>query len=512
MGRSSIGLVLVLALGCAAAPEAPCTETTLETHVWGELRNAVDVLFVIDGSPSMDRQREVIHPMLARLVDILVTGDSEARTSRPGAGIRDFTPPQSLHLAMMTSDGGGLGEVPTGPCGSRMGDDGLFVGACNGSFAARYLEHYDGQDPTVVEDQLDCWTDEHGGTCGFEQPLEMMLKALASPDYVPLGGDYLSGTPAHGNQTGENRDFLRYDSLLIVVFVSDEDDGSAADPTLFEPTTPITPNDLDVRPALSPGRLFDIDRYVAGLQDVRPDPEDLLVVTVAGVPPDLADTILGGQASLETILDDPRMSVVQDPASGALVPACSTPSVTASPARRLVELTRRVDGVVQSICDPDFDAIARYLGREDTGPLTSVCLERPLVPDADGLVACEVLELLRPGQQYAHCADLPGGLELVEVESFVDASGETTLREVCRARQVGAAGAHDVLLHGVPSGWVYDDGSVPGVWDRPYWCGQRIAFAGLQRDAVLRVRCAGTPFVDADGVTRLGPLDPACGP
>ena len=504
--RAWSGLVTAaLVLGCAPAPVfdgAPCTEVTLELSVRDRRDDAIDLLFVIDGSPSMAQARERIHPLLARLVDIIVSGDYQARTSGLGVGTRDFEPPASLHVGVISSDGGGLGRAPPGPCGSVAGDDGRFVAACGHGF----LDYEAGlAGPSAVEDQLDCWTDARAGTCGFEQPLEMMLKALQGPDFVPLGGPYRSGTPAHGGASGENRGFLRPDSLLIVVVISDEDDGSVADPSIFDPTRPVTPNDHDVRSALDLALLFDVDRYVEGLRALRPDPDRILFVTFAGVPPDLVDDE-SGASSLQAILADPRMQAATDPATGSLVPACTSTSGSAYPARRLVEVARRLDGVVESICQPDVDPILSFLSWGYHSPIRGICLDRPFVADDAGMVPCEVVEVLPGEWPHARCAD--GGLELVGTESSVDARGVTATREVCRVRQVGVAGVGGVA-GGVRPGWVYDDGGLGWFSDLPERCGQRIALSAMELapDAELRVRCTGTPVDD-----RIGPLDPACGP
>jgi hypothetical protein len=68
------------------------------------------------------------------------------------------------------------------------------------------------------QSQFSCMAQVGVEGCGFEQQLEAMRRALDE------------------NEVPQNESFLRPDALLVVVFVTDEDDCSASDPqTLFDP-------------------------------------------------------------------------------------------------------------------------------------------------------------------------------------------------------------------------------------------------------------------------------------
>jgi hypothetical protein len=184
--------------------------------------------------------------------------------------------------------------------------------------------------------------------------------------------------------------------------------------------------------------------------------------------------------------------------AGYLVPACSSPTGEAAPARRIVELTQQLGGTVQSICQSDFGPAISALARQFERAIGGACLPRPLNPDAEGLVPCDVLEVVPPGE---HCATL----DVAEAYSFAgieaDPSDPSVTREVCRVRQVGRAGA------GTEAGWVYDDGTLgPFSASMPAACTQRIALSVIEpiRGAEQRLQCTQTILPSAGGAVQLG--------
>ena len=64
--------------------------------------------------------------------------------------------------------------------------------------------------------------------CGFEQQLESMLKALTPSDSSIR---FEMNTAGQGDRA--NAGFVRPDSLLAIIVVTDEDDGSTIDPQLY---------------------------------------------------------------------------------------------------------------------------------------------------------------------------------------------------------------------------------------------------------------------------------------
>ena len=121
--------------------------------------------------------------------------------------------------------------------------------------------------------------------CMIEQPLEAALKALLPSD-SPVS--FIEGV-ARGDT--DNAGFLREDSILVLVFVTDEDDCSIQDPALLAPddagTGPVRPG-LDAGPphidiCSDVEALFPIQRYVDALATIRAR-RDVVFGFIAGWP------------------------------------------------------------------------------------------------------------------------------------------------------------------------------------------------------------------------------------
>lgn len=318
----------------------------------------VDLLFMVDNSNSMSEEQESLAAELPRLVEVLVTGDLE------GDGRREFTPVRSLHLGVVTSDmgtGGFLVPTCTEP---DFGDDGVLV--TRGGSGAGCAESY----PTFLEWRTDgvaapgelagdfaCLAAMGTGGCGFEQQLEATLKAL-----TPSSSDlrFERGTTGHGD--GANAGFVRPDSVLGVLLLTDEEDCSAEDSELFNPSSSIYSGNLNLRCFSYPGALHPVERYVDGLAALRRDrPESLVVAAITGVPADLVSD--PDRIDYDAVLSDPRMQEVVDFTDGnRLMPSCNTPGRgIAFPPRRIVRTVQAFGdrGIVQSICQEDFSPAIR---------------------------------------------------------------------------------------------------------------------------------------------------------
>ncbi len=156
--------------------------------------------------------------------------------------------------------------------------------------------------------------------------------------------------------------------MLGVVIVTDEEDCSALDPELFNPTSAIYSGDLNLRCFSFPGAVHPVSRYVDGFRSLRRERPDLFTLAViAGVPPDLAPAGVTELADMDGILADPRMMEMIDPDNPTrLRPSCNVPGRGfAFPPRRLVELARSFpeQSVVASICQSDWTDAIRTIGR-----------------------------------------------------------------------------------------------------------------------------------------------------
>ena len=361
----------------------------------------VDLLIMIDNSSSMREHQIQLRDQLPRMIATLVTGMRDASHGGP------FVPPRSLHIGVVSSTMG-LGPVAGVPgCPPGFGDDGiLFTHSpfpqtpCTAmDFSAMYphgvFEFQQGQvSPSAAQFSSDvsCVAVLGTGGCGLEFELEPVLKALApepdasgvssvswtAPGYMPP--TFYGNTFGHGSDPATNGGFLRSDSVLAILTLCDEDDGSTDQYPIFTNDPQYSSVALNVRPVAFAASLYPVSRYIEGLIGLRRAPSMLVFSEITGIPNDLSPTP-GTEADLAAILADPRMQPMIDPAHPErLVPVCADTSggQTAVPGFRMVQVA---DGLrqlgasvnVHSICQNDFtpaidDVIARVAGALCVGP------------------------------------------------------------------------------------------------------------------------------------------------
>ena len=304
-----------------------------QSAMWTTNNSDVDILIVVDNSASMGAKQAVLAESMASIIDVLERDEVNA----------------SWRLAVTTTDNGNpwcQGTTPEGgkfvasSCRSRLNDfssAALMIDAtqeaclnvCGDAFAdislqptpvagqagvasRPWVERIDGVSnlPANVsaEDALACMLPMGISGCGFEEPLEAMYKALTRATTV--------GEPEYG--------FLRDDAVLVVVFVTDEVDGSFnkafeeiylpegnrvfwSDPTAPSPTSAVAWNagvectgsspyvechsvelDVDGNPAAGDGSnavMLPVARYVDLLQGIESikTTGDVFVSVIAGV-------------------------------------------------------------------------------------------------------------------------------------------------------------------------------------------------------------------------------------
>lgn len=207
MRRAALGLVVALTLGAVGCGDgvvfAPVAGLT--TRSLPRARDQIDLLFVVDDSPGSSAVR---HEALAGLHSLLTLVQGNAL-------------PYSFHFGVITPDLGAndfvddLGQCHPGGDGARLLHLGKEAAAsCQGVVGGANFIAFDpaannlpsGQDLATT---FDCMAAVGDKGCGYEQPLEAAYRALRDP-------------PA------ENAGFLRDDAILVVAWISQEDDCSAS--------------------------------------------------------------------------------------------------------------------------------------------------------------------------------------------------------------------------------------------------------------------------------------------
>ena len=510
-GAAGVGLVvtvgvLVGAGGCldrSLKPLNPCTLSGVVAKVSITNVDKIDLLFMVDNSWSMQDEQDSLTSQFPRLMRVLTSGDLNED------GIQDFQPVRSLHVGVISSDMGTGGFALDGCEERTFGDDGILqtagataMAGCDATYPS-FLEFRPelGGSPDDFADDFTCVAKLGTDGCGFEQQLEAVLKAVTSST-SPLS--FSMGSKGHAdsvNCRGPGDCFLRDDSLLAVVLVTDEDDCSAADPSIFDQhSAAYGTENINLRCSTYGDRaLHPISRFVDGLLATRADPDLLVFAAITGVPADLSAN--PDALDFDAILADPRMEERPDvnhcpdgvPAPCApsrLVPSCNVPlRGVAFPPRRIVEVARTLErergsnGIVQSICQEDFAPALSAIIEKIADVLGGSCLPRDLNPTGDGSVNCNVVEVLSATGDFKRCDQLT---DLGRTFERSERGDDGALHEVCEVAQVPCTAEP---CGG--AGWFYDDFSADALM-RCGADGQRISFtngAEPKTGAVLRLEC-----------------------
>ena len=286
--QGAVGLVALAALGMAApacldrpvAPQQPLTKR-LSTQLYQNQKvDKIDLVFMIDNSASMADKQKILAAAVPDLVERLTNPVCVDRATReyagtvaPGANCsdtyagseREFDPILDIHIGVLTSSLGGHGadscsQTPTQSWNVTMEDMARLItrGKDDGG-ASITVDTYQGKgflnwDPTGEKSDppgendvarlkqnftyMVRGADQVG--CGFEASLESWRRFLVDPapyeKMVPVNcpnGD--TGNNCRGPEgvdqvvLQQRKDFLRQDSLLTIIMLSDENDCSVID-------------------------------------------------------------------------------------------------------------------------------------------------------------------------------------------------------------------------------------------------------------------------------------------
>ena len=363
----------------------------------------VDLLFVIDDSGSMREEQTAVIQELPDLVRVLTSGDLD------GDGTQDFLPIEDLRVAVISTNMGTSGfpseparhdcrtndgfgqdgilttDLPTPRCTAKTAEHRCPFSACEGGqctlpegCAASYDPYLTLASDDNAEDFLqDVTCKVRLGTtgCGLEQQLEASLKALMPANCDEPYCDFVGSSREH-DSPGANAGFLRADSVLAVVLVTDEDDCSVENPAITDDAWVEThPKDgisghVNLRCVEYAEELWPVvtpsgapERYAPGLLSLRTDPKDLVFAAIAGFPGDLVEpedanplnvdyeALLAGEAMEERLGVDPSDRPYK------LLPSCTGgEDAEAYPPRRIGTVAKQLHeagagAVVASICE-----------------------------------------------------------------------------------------------------------------------------------------------------------------
>ena len=313
---------------------AGATRETLRPRI-----DAVDVLFVVDNSESMQQEQDNLAANFPKLVERLNAAELDFRV-----GV------VSTDLGVGFDTDGRLSNCSfSGDAGRLLNDRGTGQPECTGP-RDPWLEQIAGQSNAFdgnVSAAFSCMARRGTTGCGFEQPLEAMHKAL-DPETNP--------------------GFIRDNAALAVVIISDEDDCSTRDPALFSlddaedrfgPLSSFRCFDFGVSCDLNDGSagerkdcrpteggyLFDVKRYVDRLRQLKPD--GTVAVSLIAAP---VDSIEVGRD-----LDG----------HPTLLPSCQSDSGSAAPPVRLAHFVKAFGsrGLSTSICQDDLGPAMSAVGQ-----------------------------------------------------------------------------------------------------------------------------------------------------
>jgi hypothetical protein len=262
-----------------------------------KINRKVDILFLIDNSPSMRDKQQNLADNFPKFIDVL----DSIQGGRPEVHIAVVTSDMGAKGALDTVPGPPVGQVNNGRC-ADVGDAGImktsgapitngavFISDVLAPDGVTRIQNYNGGSG-ALKDVFATMAKVGDKGCPFEQHLEAMKQALQ-----PV--------------TAANRGFLRDDAFLAIIFIVDEDDCSYQHSSLITPdeSGPLGPllsmrcfrfgitcdeggrtsdemNEVGPKSRCHPnenGPLTGIDDYVKFLKNLKPD--DPSKVIVAGI-------------------------------------------------------------------------------------------------------------------------------------------------------------------------------------------------------------------------------------
>jgi hypothetical protein len=358
----------------------------------------LDIVFVIDNSPSMREEQTNLIRNFPRFMNVL-------------AGAHPSGTPD-VHIGVISTNLGSGAEAAQGCAGD--GDGGRFQnapraqgGTCTSVPSAPYIIAGPAGNnfPGTTADVFSCVAELGITGCGFEHPLAALRRAL--------GGDPSVGLPAGHDG------FLRPDAVLGIVLITDEDDCSAPpDTDLFTQTStrladPYGPIDsfrcnefghlcAGAPPPRAPtagltdchsnetdsSKLIKVGEVVTFLRSLKDAPDRIKVAAITGIP------------TSYSVVESPEVDTRTGERHITVAPACQSSAGLAAPSVRIKDFIDAFGGhgLIETICADDFGPAMEHIARQIIGdPLA--CVQGRLYdvdPAREGLQAdCAVYQSAR---------------------------------------------------------------------------------------------------------------------
>jgi hypothetical protein len=219
-------------------------------------RGQLDILFVIDNSTSMANKQELLQKAVPRMVEQLVnpaclhpvTGERTLNQNGcPEGTAPEFTPLKDIHIGLISSSLGGHGQNLCESVEGQENDHARLIPTMRSGITnpgnLGFLKWSSGQPtgeppPNVLVDTfVDVLSEQVGAVgergCGFEAPLEAWHRFLVDPEpprEIVVGIDGRSKSEGVDELVlAQRRAFLRPQSVVAIVILSDENDCSIMD-------------------------------------------------------------------------------------------------------------------------------------------------------------------------------------------------------------------------------------------------------------------------------------------
>ncbi len=468
-------------MGCMdrePAPVCPVPTELNETDAMIGGFEGVDMLVVVDDSGSMAEEQEILATAFFPLVNSLVNPLPGWQWPRADdVRIAVVTTNMGLSWAGNAySEGDGWPDPPSACLGS--GDNGVFQTYPGGSTID--IEHgvipcdsSNAQCPTGWEcgefDSNDIGTCQAPGGDGDNQSCPVMnatysetkpedpnaviafeVACMANQGIDGCGIEQQLQSAAAALSRSDQEVFVRKDSLLAILVVSDESDCSIEDGlALFASDEVQDTSKLNIACGKNQDCLYDVEHYYTTYTNFKSSPNSVIFAAIVGLPIEDNNVCEGTGDTLGGCLDHPDMELkevlLDKTGTGNFVwyfeEACTRGTVTeALPGRRYVKLANEEFGTmsyIYSICNEDWGPAMEEIARLIASNLAGTCYEKPLEwdPSAEQAKCDVVVEYVNPDGD--DCPDEFDDDDPVIVEEEEDDEVERTF-VYCRMPKIAA--------------------------------------------------------------------------